>query len=98
MIILAVVFKFQSQDSKSIPMLKERQNYSTDMGSIYLTACLRRAGEIHDAKSSSGEVNDNGEFGQIIRNRTVHLLAIFLMIYIGVEVTIGGIYTFSSTA
>ena len=57
----------------------------------FITACLRQAGEIHPVKSASGEVNDNGEFGQIIRNRTVHLLSIFLMIYIGVEVTIGGI-------
>jgi hypothetical protein len=26
-----------------------------------------------------------------MRNKTVHLLALFLMVYIGVEVTIGGI-------
>ena len=57
----------------------------------FITACLRRAGEIHPVKSSSEEVNDNGGFGQIIRNRTVHLLSIFIMLYLGVEVTIGGI-------
>ena len=57
----------------------------------FITACLRRAGEILPAKSVSGEVNDNGEFGQILRNKNVHLLAIFLMLYIGVKVTIGGI-------
>ena len=33
-----------------------------------------------------------------MRNKTVHLLALFLMIYIGVEVTIGGkLYFFLST-
>ena len=29
-----------------------------------------------------------------MRNKTAHLLALFLMVYIGVEVTIGGIYKF----
>ena len=59
----------------------------------FISACLRRAGEIHPTKSVSEEVNDNGGFSQIIRNRTVHLLSIFLMLYLGlgVEVTIGGI-------
>ena len=28
-------------------------------------------------------------------NKTVHLLSLFLMIYIGVEVTIGGIISFN---
>ena len=58
----------------------------------FIMACLRRVGEIHLVKSSSKEVNDNGKFSQIIMNRTVHLLSIFLMIYIEVEVTIGGIH------
>ena len=30
-----------------------------------------------------------------MRNKTVHLLSLFLMIYIGVEVTIGGIISFN---
>ena len=58
----------------------------------FITACLRRAGEIHHVKSSSEEVNDNGKFSQIIMNRTVHLLSIFLMFYIGIEVTIVGMH------
>ena len=29
-----------------------------------------------------------------MRNKTVHLLALFLVMYIGVEVTIGGTYKF----
>ena len=33
-------------------------------------------------------MDDN--FIQLMRNKTVHLLALFLMVYIGVEVTIGG--------
>ena len=58
----------------------------------FMIACLPRAGEIHPVKISGEEVNDNGKFSQIIMNRTVHLLSIFLMIYIGIEVTIGGIH------
>ena len=57
----------------------------------FITACLRRAGEIHHVKSSSEEANDNVKFSQIVMNRTVHLLSIFLTIYVGVEATIGGI-------
>ena len=31
------------------------------------------------------------KFGQLMKNNTVHLLALFLMVYVGIEVTIGGI-------
>ena len=71
-----------------IPTSKEVKRYSTDN---LLPACLRQAGEIHPVKSSSGEVNGHGDFYQIIRNKTVHLLSIFITLYIGAEVTIGGI-------
>ena len=35
------------------------------------------------------EENNDDKFGQLMRKKTVHLLALFLMVYIGVEVTIG---------
>ena len=54
------------------------------------TVCLRRAGEVLPDKTAIEENND-GKFGQLMRNKSVHLLALFLMVYIGVEVTIGGI-------
>ena len=57
---------------------------------LLITECLRRAGEILPDKTVIDESNDDGKFGQLMRNKTVHLLAIFLMVYIGVEVTIGG--------
>lgn len=60
------------------------------------------------AESSSighnmGEVTDRGEgeniavtsgnsMGQILRLKVVHLMAIFILVYVGVEVTIGGVY------
>lgn len=54
---------------------------------IKLTECLRQAGEV--VPDESEEIHDN-KFGQLMKNKTAHLLAFFLMIYIGVEVTIGG--------
>ena len=68
-----------------------RQYYNTDDMGHFITACLRRAGEILPDKSASEEVHDGNEFSQLMKNKTVHLLSLFLMIYIGVEVTIGGI-------
>jgi len=65
-IILAGVFRFQSQD-----------------------VCLRRAGEILPDWDASEELNDN-KFGQLMRNKAVHLMGLFLLVYIGVKVTIGG--------
>jgi len=64
-VILAGVFKFQSQDE-----------------------CLRRAGEII-SKTLPSEKHE-AKFSQLMKNKTVGLLALFLMIYIGLEVTIGG--------
>ena len=60
---------------------------------IYLkiTVCLRRAGEILPDKTEMEEnMDDDDKFAQLMRNKTVHLLSLFLMVYIGVEVTIGG--------
>ena len=53
------------------------------------TACRRRAGEIVSDWVASEVLHDD-KFGQLMRNKTVHLLALFLVMYIGVEVTIGG--------
>ena len=57
---------------------------------IYITVCLRRAGEIHPDKIAIEENNEN-KFGQLMRNKTLHPLVLFLVVYIGVEGTIGGI-------
>ena len=61
------------------------------MGPLIIIACLLRAGEIlPDKKISSEEMQEDG-FIQLMKNKTVHLLAVFIMVYIGIEVTIGGI-------
>ena len=52
--------------------------------------CLRRAGEILSDRVASEELHDD-KFSQLMRSKTVHLLALFLVMFNGVEVTIGGI-------
>ena len=37
------------------------------------------------------EFQHDDKFGQLMKNKTVHLLALFLVVSMGVEVTIGGI-------
>ncbi|PPQ80104.1 hypothetical protein CVT25_001472 [Psilocybe cyanescens] len=49
--------------------------------------CLRKSGEVVPETVQS--VGHN-KYGQMLRLKAVHLLALFLIIYIGVEVTIGG--------
>lgn len=50
--------------------------------------CLKEAGEIvpDHVENTSGD----SKYTQMLRVRAVHLLALFLILYIGVEVTIGG--------
>ena len=74
-----------------IPPPKEVKKYNADMWFIFLlTACLRQAGEIIPDKTARDEVDESNKFSQLMKNKTVHLLAAFLMVYIGAEITIGG--------
>lgn len=65
------------------------------MKSIH-TVCRREVGEIVHPRSVEDE-SPLAKFGQMMRHKAVHLLSVFLMVYIGVEVTIGGnnlVFTF----
>jgi len=50
---------------------------------------LREVGEIVPDKAADEEVY-KGKFTQMMTYKAVHLLSIFLVVYIGVEVTVGG--------
>ena len=50
--------------------------------------CHTEIGQASTAKNTT----ENSTFSQIIRSKTVHILAFFLLIYVGVEVTIGGLF------
>ena len=54
------------------------------------TACLAESGQIalHDA--TTVQSGDN-KYKQMFKLRTLHLLAFFILIYVGVEVTLGGL-------
>ena len=52
------------------------------------TECLRQAGEV--APSKTQEIDEN-KFIQLIKNKTVRLLALFITLYVGAEVQITGI-------
>ena len=86
MFILAGVFKFQSQDGMSVDPYWN-QNL------ISITVCLRQAREILPDKSDKTAIEENNDdkFSQLMRSKAVHLLALFVIVYIGVEVTVGGI-------
>ena len=55
-------------------------------------SCLREVGEVALVPDKLANSEDeNGKFRQMMAHKAVHLLSLFLVIYIGVEVTIGGI-------
>ena len=70
-------------------MVCQSPHFDTKKINIFIIECLRRAGEILPDRTAIEEINDD-KFGQLLRNKTVHLLSLFLMLYMGVEVTIGG--------
>lgn len=61
--------------------------YDTNMA---VTACRREVGEIVHPRTVE-EASPMAQFGQMMTHKAVHLLSLFLMVYIGAEVTIGGI-------
>jgi fucose permease len=52
--------------------------------------CHAEIGQASAAKNTT----DDSTFSQIIRSKSVHLLALFLLVYVGVEVTIGGLFMY----
>ncbi|KAF7350828.1 MFS domain-containing protein [Mycena sanguinolenta] len=51
--------------------------------------CLARIGQ-EAGDEEKGENNEQSHLRQIVSMKAVHLLAVFLLVYVGVEVTIGG--------
>lgn len=56
-------------------------------------ACLTEIGQTpsHEEQSTT-----NSKYSQIFGLRALHLLAFFILIYVGVEVTLGGAYVIAS--
>ena len=81
-IFLIAVFQFKTQDGirHFTPIW-----YSGSHLFIYLE-CLVAIGEAPSEQRTS----DGSTFRQILGHKTVHLLAFFILVYVGVEVTVGG--------
>jgi fucose permease len=51
--------------------------------------------QIGEAAREKG-TGESGTFAQMFRLKSVHLLAVFILVYVGVEVTIGGVFLANS--
>ncbi|KAG6918308.1 hypothetical protein DXG01_015400 [Tephrocybe rancida] len=67
-------------------------NSSAKMGVLHAVyECLRDIGQVIPERTETQRlVEESGKLRQIMRHRTVQLLAVFLLFYVGVEVTLGG--------
>ena len=54
---------------------------------LYVTEALA---EIGQEPEDHGSANEGSKYKQIFRLRELHLLAFFILIYVGIEVTLGG--------
>ncbi|KAG2156825.1 MFS general substrate transporter [Suillus bovinus] len=76
---LIVVFRLKTQDGMASTYIIEKMVE-------HFTECLAQIGQPAGAKGT----DEKSQFSQIFRLREVHLLAFFILIYVGVEVTVGG--------
>ncbi|KAG9313550.1 MFS general substrate transporter [Chiua virens] len=80
-VLLIVVFRLKSQDGAFIDHPTPRMRRS-----LVRQECLTQIGQ---PAGERGE-NENSHFRQILSLKDVHLLAVFILVYVGVEVTLGG--------
>lgn len=82
---LWAVFNLKTQDGKFLCTVTENHDLST------YPECLVQIGQEAGEKSNS----DSSTFRQILSLKAVHVLAFFILVYVGVEVTIGGMARYS---
>jgi fucose permease len=80
-IVLIAVFRFKTQDGKSYTL-----SYISDIDYVLVSECLVEIGQPVTEEGTSSD----STFRQILSQKTVHLLAFFILVYVGVEVTVGG--------
>ena len=61
-----------------------------DLFKRFFPVCLSQAGEIIPEKDLTGNSENSAGSKEILTNPAVHLLALFILFYVGVESTIGG--------
>lgn len=87
-LLLWVVFRLKTQDGAYLLMneLKER-HHSKPRPYECFSECLEEIGQDAVEKGTS----EHSAFRQILSIKAVHLLAFFILVYVGVEVTMGGV-------
>jgi fucose permease len=79
-IILFVVFRFKTQDGTFLSLWVLAGTH------LSIPECLIEIGQTAMEQGTSNQ----STFRQILSQKTVHLLAFFILVYVGVEVTVGG--------
>jgi fucose permease len=80
---LIAIFRFKTQHGKAI-----FRTYLSSFDYGLFAECLVSAGE--PEATESGEGRSKPSLQMVFKMKAVHLLAFFVLIYVGVEVTIGG--------
>ena len=57
---------------------------------LRIIACLAEIGQMPVHEPEANANGDNSKYKQMFKLRALHLMAFFILIYVGVEVTIGG--------
>lgn len=87
-IALIVVFRFKDQDCQStfilylVPRLFDASSFS-------LAAALAEIGQVV-VHNDTAEEHTGSKYSQMFKLKSLHLMAVFILIYVGVEVTLGG--------
>lgn len=102
-LVLALVFRGRTQDGESCPYSCTRSNillthfiirfWHRDTFLSFLSFCKRHAAEcMAEAGQPPSEVSSerDSKYKQILGLKVVHALAIFTLVYVGTEVTLGG--------
>ncbi|KAK1223948.1 hypothetical protein PQX77_013169 [Marasmius sp. AFHP31] len=87
--LVLVIFKLKNQDGEASfttlhLILAINDGFPTH---LYFADCLVEIGQTAGEKDQGSK---HGTFRQILTHRNVHLMAFFILVYVGVEVTIGG--------
>jgi fucose permease len=82
--LLVCIFRFKTQDGKSnvLSFSESVKSHDEPHGS----ECLTQIGE----RTEENETVAGSRYKEMFKLKALHLLALFIMVYVGIEVTIGG--------
>jgi fucose permease len=80
-VLLVCVFKLKAQDGTTFLL-----DMTSDLTHWSGSECLAQIGQLPEEKESA----DGNKYKKMFKLKALHLLALFILVYVGVEVTIGG--------